>query len=456
MEIWREKMKVDRFEYRENLQRASSYKKYRSALWPPLKRYALFGLQLSESIPELSAEAIAALDTLRIIVEKEWQLEKAEGSKKERKYQDAIGAAAAMFEFSKHLPNEIDKRAVELRATALMEGYSDSALIELKNIQEDIALVVGRISTWYGKQVGGLPTAFACRCNFEKQDKVLQAMACTLEISQYLKTLHTDLILGELPAFTASNVFYMVGEGNLHPKHIAYFLPEDEGVKRSPFKKTYYFSNTHNELVQHFSIPLAQKYLDIGTQFNPNEGESHLIPTIGVLAHEMGHFVHRPSTQFGPINEKDRWASVTLQEIAADVFGTLISAEVLSQKLDFVKDQVLAYYLSECLRYIDRGLGFFPDSDGMYLQISYLIQVGALSLQKTPFGQPILVGETGAILAGLRSMARVLADALLADDPDFATEFYLRYGPENSGPLKTLVDDLAGTPFRSIEYLQDY
>ncbi len=353
-----------------------------------------------------------------------------------------------------HLPSEVDRRAANLRASAIEDGYSPSCLEQLSRIVEDITIFAGRLSTWYGKEAVPRPTAFGCRLDVDHQSAVTEALDEKECIGPYLRGLHPDLRIGQLPSFAATRVFFMAGEGNLHPKHIAYFLPEDEGIKRSSFKKTYYFRNTHEALIEHAGAPLSRQFLDPALQLRPNRSGSDVIPTLGVLGHEIGHAVHRPATDYSELNSEDRWASVALQETAADVYGILIVAELWAEHLALSPDEVIAYYLSECLRYVDRGLGHFPDSDGMLFQLNYFRHLGALTLKEA--AEPRLVAEPGTIVAALRSLARVLADTVLAGNAGSAIALYREFGPSARSPLQPLIDALRAAPPKSVEYVQEY
>ncbi|WP_369171295.1 hypothetical protein AB5J49_26810 [Streptomyces sp. R28] len=447
-----ENLTADRFDHASNLGRAGSYRTYRSAFWPPAGSYALGCLDLAGSTPALGDGFRRALADLKAAVEAEWHRVKEIGVPARRRFNDPLAIAEAVRDVAKHLPGEADRRAAELRANAVQDGYDDDILQELAALEEEFTVVAGQISTWYGKEVRGLPTAFGCRADAERQRLVTDALAHRDEATAQVRRLHPDLRLGDLPAFGASELFFMAGEGNLHPKHIAYFLPEDEGVKYSPFKKTYYFANTHRALLDTVSAPLAERFLDLGVRFDPAHARFAAIPTLGVLSHELGHFVHRPATDYTELNAADRWASVVLQEVAADVFGILILADVWAPRLGIDPADCVAYYLAECLRYTDRGLGHFPDSDGMFLQLSYLVQLGALELTDSPR----LTGRPDVVLAGLRSLARVLADTLLATDAGRAVRLYENYGPSTAGPLAALVEQLRPEPFRSVEYTQEH
>lgn len=448
-------MSVNRFDYLGNLAKATSYYGYRSPVWPPTTNYHLTLLDLAPASPRHDGAWQERLDALKAAIDDQWRSAKIHGVAERTRFSDPTAVVQALRALGDDLERPHDRRAVQLRAKAIEHGYNDEILKTLAGLQEEISLVAGQIATWYGKQLGGLPTAFGCRRNQARQQDVELAMSLVDEVPAYLKQLHANLRLGELPAFAATDVFFMAGEGNLHPKHVAYFLPEDEGVKRSSFKKTYYFANTHAAMVEQLAAPLARQFLSTGKRYDPTGEHLRRIPTLGVLSHELGHFVHRPATDYAPLNTANRWASVVLQEVAADVYGILILTQVWGPTLRIPPEQVLEYYLGECLRYLNRGLGLFPDCDGMYLQLSYFVQLGALTLQQNNPQQPKLVVDHGALLAGLRSLARVLADALLGGDPDAAVAFYQFYGPARPQPLQALVAALAKAPAQSIEYVQE-
>lgn len=444
----------DRFDYEANLARATRYRAWRSPLWPPAREHRLVALDLGACAPALPPAAWDVLDRLRVLVEADWERCKREGVPSRTRFHDPAPIAAAMRDFAAFLAREEDRRAVLLRADAVEHGYRDEALSELAGI-EDVALVAGQIATWYGKQTGGLPTAFACRTDAARQAAVVDAAGRLDEMRAYLRALHAHLRIAEPPAFLVTDVFYMAGEGARHPKHIAYFLPEDEGVKRSPFKKTYYLSNTHRALVDALSRPLAERHLEIGRAPFASADELGLVPTLGVFAHEVGHFVHREGASFAALNAEDRWASVVLQEISADVFGILFVADVLAPATGSDPMAAIHYHLAECLRYVDRGLGFFPDSDGMLLQLNYLVRLGALALVDDGGGSVRLVGDVEAAYAGLRSLARVLADTLLAQDVPRTLALHRDFGPAARETLNPLLAALAGRPRTSIEYASE-
>lgn len=447
-------MNSDRFHYTKNLKKATQYQGWSNVFWPPANDYYLFCLDITTNAPRLDKKILVELVCLRRLIEAEWQTCNTMGVLNRTDMRDANSIASCLRRIASLLSLSTDREALELRANAIENGYDDVILAKLTKIDENIAFIAGHISTWYGKQVGGLPTAFGCVRDPFKYEVVAAAQECLDQVATYLRTLHTALRLGDVPAFLTTNLFFMAGEGNRHPKHIAYFLPEDEGIKHSPFKKTYYFSNAHHALLNNVSLPHARRLLAIDhTTIATDATELEPIPTLSVLAHEIGHFVYRQGISFAELNATDRWVSVLLQEVVADVFGLLIVVEVFSPIFHFSPADAVAYHLAESLRYIDRGLGCFPDSDGMYLQINYLTAFGALRFEEKSGLR--LVGDSEVILAGFLSLARVLADTILDGDVERSIALHRDYGPASSYRLVQLINLLKDTPPKTIEYLQE-
>ncbi|HVQ57752.1 MAG TPA: hypothetical protein VMS60_02480 [Solirubrobacterales bacterium] len=445
---------ISRFDYQANRRAAGTYARRRSPFWPPLDRYVIATLDLSRDEPNLEHGFDERIGALRDVIEEEWLRARTEEGG--TGFADPSAVASALRSLVEFLPAEGDRQALTLRADAVEDGYRAEALEALSALSEDVTFVAARISTWYGKHLRRMPTAFGCQLDPQHQRLVREAMASEEDARHYLQSLHADLQLSEVPAFAPSRLFFMAGEGNLHPKHIAYFLPSDEGVRHSPFKKTYYFVNTHEKLLREQSMKLGGRYLEVGPAFDLDDPEQAAIPTLGVFAHEVGHSVMRPSSSYKGLNELDRWASVVLQEVAADVFGALLLAEAWETQFGYSREAAISYYLSECVRYANRGLGHFPDSDGMYLQLSYLTNLGALRLVQDEGTK--LVGDPAVVIAGLRSLARVLADTLLGGTAEAASDVYATFGPGSSkgDVLSPLIDELRGEAAESIEYSQEH
>ncbi|WP_460046906.1 hypothetical protein [Pseudomonas sp. S2_H01] len=442
----------NRFDYFLNIQKIADYVGYENDFWPLSSEYALCCIDLTEAAKAVDANVMKQLVSLGDIIESEWTKSKRADGQALSNFNNTGAISQAMLEVATCFAPSADRQAIELRAKALAVGYSPQILKELLAIHEECTVVAGLVSTWYGKQKNRMPTAFACGKEQRKQEFVEKTYQYTDQVQAYLKGLHTDLSLSEPPVFSSTNLFFMAGEGNRHPKHIAYFLPGDEGVSHSDFRKTCYFSNVHLALIECFATPLAKRHLNLKEQSTTSALATDSIPVLGVFGHELGHFIFRPEKNFQSLNKKNRWVSVALQEVVADVFGILILAEVWAEHVGVTRSEVIQYYLSECLRYVDRGLGYFPDSDGMFLQLNYLVQFGALTLEGDD--NDYLTGQPEVVIAGLRSLARVLADSVLNGDEVLALALYKTYGPENRKPVQSLLNGLVKNPPKALAYHQ--
>jgi hypothetical protein len=441
---------LDRFAYGTNLERATSHRGRSDASWPPAYDYRLSYLDLANEVPALGAGLRTELEILRAAVDAEWKHCRALGANTTARMQDAATVARCLRRIAELLPGQADRRALGMRADAVERGYHNGTMATLAAIDEDIAIVAGRLATWHGQRADAMPTAFGCVRDTASQASVTAARARLDDIAAYLLGLHEHLRLGEVPAFTATRLFFMAGEGERHPQHIARFLPEEDGAEHSSLHKTYYFANTHRALIDAVSLPLGRRLLNLGLRLPASAASFGAIPALGVLAHQVGRSVLRADA-FAALDAADRWASDVLQEAASGVFGTLVLAEMLAPRLGLEPAAVIGYHLAECLRYVDRGLGNFPDSDGAYLQLNYLASSGALTLDGIA---PRLTGDPAAVIHGFRSMARVLADTLLAGQVDDALAFYRAYGPAGGHALQPLLVALREEPPKTIEYVQ--
>lgn len=444
-----------RFHFEANLARATRHGELRSPYWPPAASFNVLTLDLSRHAPALSPRFYGYLASVQELIEQEWVRSKGNAGAAREALQQADRIAAVMRDAAEELDHPVDRAHLRARADCIEHGYTEALLAELATPDAEVAVFAAPLSTWYGKEISRRPSAFATRIDHSIAD-ALRPLQEEAPISDYLARLRAGLVLNSGPTFVPSQLFFMAGEGNRHPKHIAYFLPEDEGVKRSPFKKTYYFANTHQRILEGVSFPLFHSLFElVGPAALPLPAPLlRLLPAAGVYGHELGHFVVRDSTCFAALNRSDRWISVAMQEVCADVFGTLFVVQCWRDALGATTEQAVAYYLAECARYVQRGLGFFPDSDGMLLQLNYLHDVGAISLVDGPAG-PRLRTDADAVVAGLRSLARVLADSLLDNQPELTVRLFARYGPANHVLLPWL-RGLAIEPPATVEYLQEH
>ena len=419
--------------------------------WPCTTRYRRHRLALAPFAPLLSAAFYAGLCRLRSLISNEGQLCNLHGKPHDQVFHNRDGISSVLRDLAVHVEDECDRRALWCRAEIACSGYRQPALHDLAGIDERVTILAGQISTWFTKRPNSMPTAFAAVREERSQSVIAQSNATAHALGDYVREIHPALRLHPAPAFSSTNIFFMAGEGDTHPKHVAYFMPEDEGIKRSPYKKTYYFANTHAAYIRFVSAPLYERHAAQDHRVDLRGRKQ--IPPLGVRAHEWGHCVHRITTGFGKLNLQHRWESVLLQEVAADVFGTLFLCEIWPDHFDYDIVDGVAYYIAECLRYVARGFGVFPDSDGMFLQLNYLARGGFVDVEAADV--PQLRWQPDRVLAGLRALAVDLAQTVLDGNPSDALNFYRRYGPSETSPLQPMLRALQAHPPQSIEYVQE-
>jgi hypothetical protein len=421
---------------------------YKEAFWPPASEYKLTTLNVSAFAPTIvNPKVNEELIRLEMLIREDWKLCISGSNPSHYQLSNKTQIAESFKRLADLFDDAQTKKALEIRAKAIEFGYSEEALMELTKTNEDVSFVAGKIGTWSAKHGVGLPSAFAAIKEVESIELIMEAHSHLELCREYLYQLHKHLVISDLPVFAPVNLFFAAGEANTHPKHVAYFLPEDEGILHSPFQKTFYFVNTHRTILQSASLPLAEEFLNLNNNMVVNLDDLKEIQTLGVFAHEIGHFVQVNGFNFTKITEKNKWVSHVMQETAADVFGILFVADSFASQFNFPRAAVVYYYLAECLRYMDRGLGVFSDSDGMFLQLNYFLELGALSYD------PTTKKLTGNIIAALRSLARILADTLLVENIERTEYLYNRFGPAGENHLVDLLQNMAEKPLKSVEYV---
>ncbi|PMR78719.1 hypothetical protein [Billgrantia endophytica] len=357
-------------------------------------------------------------------------------------------ALADSFDEAASLCSGDTSESLRIKANSLRTGYNMVSIKELNALDDDLSFVGGNISSWYGKHPGGFATCFVSLDN-PKLTALCDSVGGFLNmLTDYIATINKRLFLSEVPRFIACDLVFMAGEGAGHPKHIAYFLPEDEGFKNSPIKKTHYLSNVHQTHITNISKDLLRKF----TRHNYNGIDTLSLGALGVLSHEYGHFLKLPETNFRIISRWDRWSSIMYQEIAADVFGFLILAEVWGPTLGYYLHETCTYYLGELMRYVNRGFGKFPDSDGMMFQLNYLLDFSAIELCENE--TRLRVTDPQIMVAAMRSLARCLIECLFKNDCDLLNDFNQRFGVSSiaTDKLGGFLFQLNKSPVTSVAY----
>lgn len=329
---------------------------------------------------------------------------------------------------SSHLIDDDSRHALGCIAEGLMGGESHKAMgSTLAGLDEkELVGYVGILSTWLGKSKKFFYSGF-----FGTPNQKLQIVSDVIDkyflvgIDRLSNKLGVELKTVPGCAYKIIDLFGIAGEANSFPKHFAYFMPEDQGVKYSPVKRTIVFANTYKSLYQH--IALAQVPIfgwDESALPALEEVDKYLISWF--RGHDLGHSVVTEKTNYGVLSKCDRWGSMVVQETVADVFGFLLSMDhdvIATLQLD--QDKMIRVYVLELFRYLRRGPRQFPDAGSAFIQLRMLEEYGVLTV--TPEGKINI--DCKKFSSGMVFIADMLVRNVMAGNAETFMWFIATYSP---------------------------
>jgi hypothetical protein len=366
-----------------------------------------------------------------------------------------LAAAAAMEESADALDCEASATCLRLRAEAL-RGSSSSALVE-RCIGLDEAKLIslnGDLQTWHNKSRDVYHSAF-----FAAVDPRYDHLVATLDdqldaVTRYLHTaVHPGLLVKAPPRFKVGDLIFCGGEANRYPKHFAYFLPEDEGIKHAQQKKTVVFRNVYAAMYHGISEPFGLSALLIeGTELQtPSQvAEDHLV--CWLRGHDIGHGVRLPETNFRVLRQQGLWASMTLQEVLADLFGLMmVVGGPWSEIANLRNDVAVRVFVTEMLRYLRRGEANFPDAEAAFFEFSFL---EANDFIRIDWDQRKIITSVESLITGCRQLLMLLIKTALANDVDGTTSIIKQYGVGTRMEFSTKFRNCFGQCNEVLEYVQ--
>lgn len=309
-----------------------------------------------------------------------------------------------------------------------LTGESSARLMAARLAQGDerhMVAHVGPLATWLGKSRQTWMSAF-----FGTPNPVLQSWSDRVDagLERAVQRLSARLTaeLTSLPscAYKVVDLFAIAGEADGFPKHFAYFMPEDQGVKHAASKRTIVFANTYRQLYLMAAAPLAGA---LGWRDAELPGMQELDRYLlgWFRGHDLGHGLVLSETNYADLSRHDRWGSMVMQEAVADTFGFLLCCDpLIATSLGLQSDKLCRFYCLELLRYLRRGPCEFPDAGSAYVQLSLLAEQGILWRE----GDLLRIDEH-RLEQGMWVIAeRLLREVLSGDVPAFA-DFTARYAP---------------------------
>ena len=235
-----------------------------------------------------------------------------------------------------------------------------------------------------------------------------------------------------------TDLLLSAGEAAGHPKHFAYFMPEDEGVDGLPLKeqRTLYMRNVHLARYREITIPLAEELLSGPMRAAEVPIEDTLMPWI--RGHDHGHNVVVPETDY------DSWREtlgiepfMALQEAIADVYGFLMTiSDAWSSSTGVSRLDMCATHMAELLHYMRRGPKYYGDPGAAFVELSFLAENGFVEIDE----RGRIRWEEEGFSRGMAALASALTDATVGAPDECGSEAFLaRYGwPTETAALRTL------------------
>jgi len=341
-------------------------------------------------------------------------------------------AAALLTRCAQRLPGP-EAEVVAMRAAGLNGGDPAAAARRQAEVEErDLVLLCGPTSTWRRKSTHTFFGAMAAVPLAPWDAFIARADALFDDLMAYIaETLSQPRLTARpVPGFRIGDLLCCGGEPNGFPKHFAYFLPEDEGVRSATSAKTVVYANVyaaHHDLI---SRPLADRLLESSCGAWPQRPLEVLL--LWFRGHDLGHQLRLPQTALRNLHVLGRETSIALQEALADVIGYLAVAGGPWQS-EFETDRAAAgsMFFAEMLRYMQRGTGLFPDSDAAFLELSYLSTHGYVEIDATS-GR--VAWEPDGLHAGIEALARELV-AILDTDVARTEALVAAHLPGDDAPL---------------------
>lgn len=415
-----------------------------SSFWPVEDQHGV-GHVLLDGQPPSNAEQVLPL-LLKLSAQSE-ALRSLQTSEAETLSASAASALQGeMAEGLRELADLVDEESAEiirLRAKGLAGG------IEHRDMTLEVArgggppaleIVCGPLCTWRMKTRIGLHS-FLAAARDEAQQELLDQLDASLEDA--LQAVEVEIGAKEMSVpfklpMNVTDLLISAGEAAGHPKHFAYFMPEDEGVDGLDLKeqRTLYMRNVHLARYSVITIPLAEELLDGPMAAADVPVEATLMPWI--RGHDHGHNVIVPSTTY------DSWMEtlgiepfMALQEAIADVYGFLMCISEPWLKISGVSRlDMCATHMAEMLHYLRRGPQYFGDPGAAYVELSFLAENGFVEIDDA--GKVSWNEED--FCRGMAALAAALTESTVGAPDECGSEALLeRYGwPTETAAKRTL------------------
>jgi hypothetical protein len=351
-----------------------------------------------------------------------------------------------MAEGMRELAELVDEESaalIRLRAKALAgsaEHRETTLAVAARTASPALQVVCGPLCTWRMKTRVGLHSFLAAARDDDRQE-LLDTFDASLEgaMEELRNELDADGMKVSFPLpMHVTNLLASAGEAAGHPKHFAYFMPEDEGIDDLPLEqqRTLYLRNVHLARYAEITVPLGEALLDGPARSAEIPVEATLMPWI--RGHDHGHNVVVPTTSYDDWRERlGIEPFMMLQEAIADVYGFLMTISDAWLGISGVSRlDMCGTHIAEMLHYMRRGPRYFGDPGAAYLELGFLAENGFVEIDSE--GR-VRWSEEG-FCRGMAALASALTDATVAAPDERGSERLIaRYGwPAETVAKRTL------------------
>jgi hypothetical protein len=412
--------------------------------WPLEDQHGVSHVRLDGEPPSSPERVMPLLLRLAAQSEAMRSLQTAEG--------DLVSEQAAsvlqgeMAEGMRELAELVDEESaalIRLRAKVLSggAGHRETTLaIAARDASPALEVVCGPLCTWRMKTREGLHSFLAAARDDRNQallDRFDDALDDAMEELRNELDAEGMKVSFPLPMHV-TDLLASAGEAAGHPKHFAYFMPEDEGIDDLPLEqqRTLYLRNVHLARYAEITVPLGEGMLEGPIHSAEVPTEATLMPWI--RGHDHGHNVVVPETAY------DEWRErlgiepfMMLQEAIADVYGFLMTVSDPWLAISGVSPlDMCGTHIAEMLHYMRRGPQYFGDPGAAYLELSFLAENGFVEID--PKGR-VRWGEEG-FRRGMAALASALTEATVGAPEERGSEQLIaRYGwPAETAAKRTL------------------
>jgi hypothetical protein len=414
-----------------------------SPFWPLDDQCGVGHVQL-DALPPANAEKVMPL-LLKLAAQSDAMRSLQTSSGEAVSERGASALRGEMAEGLRELAELVDEESavlIRMRAKALAgrADHRETTLeIAARGADPALEIVCGPLCTWRPKTREPLHSFIAAARN-ERHQALLDRLDASLEDA--LDELRADLdapglkVAFGLP-MNVTDLIASAGEAAGHPKHFAYFLPEDEGVDDLPLEeqRTLYLRNVHLHRYSEITVPLAEALLEGPRAASEVDTEATLMPWI--RGHDHGHNLIVPETDYGWMDTLGVEPFMMLQEAIADVYGFLLTISAPWLEITgTTRLEMCATHIAEMLHYMRRGPWHYGDSGAGFLELSFLAENGFVEIDDA--GRVSWNEED--FCRGMTALASAVTDATVgAPDKSGSEALIDRYGwPADTAAKRTL------------------